>query len=505
MSLNTNTDNDIIVIEPSLEPGAEPVVKTATEPILEEIAEPILEPVPTITNADGINFDHLTLRADDVDMIIYHGGCNDGFGAALCSQIWLQTNKPDKVVEFIPGSFSRNPPNTTGRNVVIFDFSYKYPIMSQMIKSAKSLAIVDHHKSAMEDLQFVSPENKLFLMNFSGAYLAWRFWFGNRDVPTFIKYIQDVDIWTKKLPLVEEFSCWILTLPQTFDEWKVFLDDDLFLETIRIEGPPMIKFRNAQIKYIIKHASIKFIEISSKYYFAAHLNTSLFKSEIGNQLLSLHPNVNFSVVYSFDDKDGGTYLSMRSAFDRTDVSALAKMSGGGGHYCAAATQINSTVTTIPCKIIDSDSLYHKLNNVYFNTLELDKNTYNIIYMNAEQHKYALAKYLLQDRNKTMQEGWNINQNRVIISNDANNTDEPTKSVETTKEKEVLQPAEIKRLHISAIWHYDGSTDKTIYTLGLDPTLNAEQRLSIYKYFDADTTITTGDILHTDKLGLAHKF
>ena len=68
------------------------------------------------------------------------GGCNDGFAAALASHMWLQSNAPDKKVGFIHGSFDKNPPDVTGRNVVIFDFSYKAPIYEQMIKNAKSIS-----------------------------------------------------------------------------------------------------------------------------------------------------------------------------------------------------------------------------------------------------------------------------------------------------------------------------------------------------------------------------
>src|SRR5688572_2371816 len=76
------------------------------------------------------------------DVCVYHGDCDDGFGAAWA--IWLRW--PD--IEFVPGKYGEPLPDMTGKHVLFVDFSAKRPEIEAMAKVAKSIVIIDHHKTA---------------------------------------------------------------------------------------------------------------------------------------------------------------------------------------------------------------------------------------------------------------------------------------------------------------------------------------------------------------------
>ena len=80
-------------------------------------------------------------------LCIYHGNCADGFGAA-----WVVRKALGANVEFVPGVYGQEPPDVAGKDVVLVDFSYKYDVLAELAWRAKSIIVLDHHKSAAEDL-----------------------------------------------------------------------------------------------------------------------------------------------------------------------------------------------------------------------------------------------------------------------------------------------------------------------------------------------------------------
>ena len=106
----------------------------------------------------------------------------------------------------------------------------------RLSKLANSFHIYDHHKTAqavLNGLDFAT-----FDMNRSGAGLAWDYLFG-KDAPKehpdgrgniliyesvprpwFINYVEDRDLWNKKLICTDEVNAYIMTLPFTFEAWE---------------------------------------------------------------------------------------------------------------------------------------------------------------------------------------------------------------------------------------------------------------------------------------------
>lgn len=345
---------------------------------------------------------NLNLKPEKVDLVIYHGNCSDGFGAALSAYEYFKTtngiNENGKNVEYFGASFNQLPPNVKDKNVLICDFSYKEQIILQMIKDVQetncTLAIIDHHKSSEAELKNIPQQYKYFDMLHSGAYLTWKFFNQDiEDVPLLIKYIEDNDIWIKKMPFTEEMTFYIYSLPFKFEEYSTLLNDNE-IKTVAIPiGTGMKRANDNYIKHALNTSTHQFIEIDDKYFLVEHLNSTILKSEIGNKILTKFPYADFSAIYS--TYNNVTTLSLRSMNDRADVSVIATKFGGGGHRNASGMSVYNS-NNLPTRIIDTGSTYKLLESSFINIHEIENGVQSsIIKILANGNVNIIGKYMLQ--------------------------------------------------------------------------------------------------------------
>ena len=349
-----------------------------------------------------IDFSKLQMKPNEVDFVIYHGDCIDGYTSAFCCYYYNKINRTKKKITYIAGMYQRPPPMISGKNVLICDFSYKNKVLKDMIKDANKLIILDHHQSAERDLRDIDNKHKIFNIKHSGAYITWAYFFGEKDIPMMIKYVQDNDIFKKEFTATKPFTSFIFNIPKTFDNYEKFLDEDYINKTVIPIGEGMVKQNDSYILDGAKKASVQFLLIDNKLYFVASVNTSILKSEIGNQLFNLYENINFAMCYSKNSYTGETFISLRSFDKATDVEEIASKFGGGGHRNAAGLSVFNS-DTIPSILLDRYQCYNLIQNVTIKTenikdLELDL---NIAYLNSGFHKRHLGKYLLQTRYEEM--------------------------------------------------------------------------------------------------------
>lgn len=277
-------------------------------------------------------------------LCIYHGHCDDGFAAA-----WAVRKALGNDVEFYPGIYQKEPPPHESRDVIFVDFSYKRPVLDAMSRKARSILILDHHKTAAEDLKDLQapfgPGWKrhldnvyqdtcegvggkmyaLFDMERSGAALAWDF-FIEGPRPDFIEYIQDRDLWRKALAGGAEFTIALRSYPQDFDVWDGLIGRGA--SALIDEGASIQRYYRLRVEELKRSAyEAKLGEhscwISNAPYFAA--------SEVAGELAER--GLDFGSCY-FEVEKGRFQYSLRSRGD-FDVSAVAKQFGGGGHKNAA--------------------------------------------------------------------------------------------------------------------------------------------------------------------------
>lgn len=283
-------------------------------------------------------------------LCIYHGHCDDGFAAAWCVRKALGDN-----AEFYPGVYQKEPPPYEGRDVIFVDFSYKRPVLDAMAKSANSVLILDHHKTAQEDLadlprlppfdlwegaawnghlSVALRMAALFDMDCSGAGLAWDYFIGG-ERPQFIEYVQDRDLWRKQLPDGDEFTIALRSYPQDFGIWDGLVQDGA--GPLIKEGASIQRYYRLRVEELKRSAyPAMFGEhhcyISNAPYFAA--------SEVAGELCE-REGAEFGACY-FEVSQGIYQYSLRSR-GGFDVSAIARKYGGGGHKNAAGFSANATV------------------------------------------------------------------------------------------------------------------------------------------------------------------
>jgi oligoribonuclease NrnB/cAMP/cGMP phosphodiesterase (DHH superfamily) len=401
----------------------------------------------------------------EIDYVIYHGNCSDGFTSALACYLYFKAsngyNKHGNKIEYYPAFHGSMSPNVEGKNVLICDFSYKEAIILNMISKSKNLLIIDHHKSAEFELKSIPDKNKIFNMDHSGCVLTWQFFYPDQDIPLLFKYVEDNDIWLKQMPNTREITSYIFSLPFDFEEYSKLLDDEHLYSVIPV-ATGFAKQNKLYIDQSMKHVSKKFIKFDNKYHMVGLVNSSVLKSEIGNCVFSKYPNCDFSGVYSIIDSKITT--SLRSTNDRTDVSLIATKLGGGGHRNASGI---TSYGNIFDDVIDTNNIYNMLNNIYFKD--------NIVFLNSPYHKIELSKYLLQTRtienNLNVQECCSINRNKMKNDTYIN-------------------------CDISCIWHY--ADEKTYITIAYNNNVYNDKYDNLFasiiksKYYE-DTVISMYEI------------
>lgn len=263
-------------------------------------------------------------------LCIYHGGCDDGFGSAYLVNHFLKGD-----VEFHYGIYQKDPPDCTDRDVLITDFSYKRPVMEQIIDQAKSVTVLDHHKSAEAELSDLLTSGMLqgqFDMSRSGVAMTWD-WFCSTPeaLPWLFAYIQDRDLWRKQMPNCDEIIMALRSYPQEFDVWKSILDAGP--DALLAEGRAIHRYYRTIVDDLKRNAipqkiaGITVPVVNSPYHFASELAGELAE---GEPFAACYWNHAHGTTYSLRSRDGGH-----------DVSAVATQYGGGGHRNASGFKVDA--------------------------------------------------------------------------------------------------------------------------------------------------------------------
>lgn len=259
-------------------------------------------------------------------LCIYHGNCADGFGAAWA--VW----KAHPDWEFFPGVYQNDPPDCSGRDVYLVDFSYKRAVLESIIDCAESVTIIDHHKTAADDLaDLIGPlADGVFDMEHSGAMLAWQWFHGDAEPPQLLRHIEDRDLWKFELPFTREIQAAVFSYPYDFALWDALMNTDT--KQLAAEGAAIERKHFKDINELLGVVTREF-EIGGYRVKVANLPYTL-TSDAGHKLAEGNP---FGGCY-WDTPDGRVF-SLRSTDDGIDVSEIAKQYGGGGHRNASGFRV----------------------------------------------------------------------------------------------------------------------------------------------------------------------
>lgn len=269
-------------------------------------------------------------------VIIYHGDCRDGFGAAYAA--W---KKFGNAASYLPWKDHRVlPEGLTDKTIYIADFSFREPMLGELIAANKSVVVLDHHQSAETDVR-AYPQN-IFDNNHSGAVLAWQYFYPDTEVPELLRYIEDHDLWRFALPENREYNVALGQYDVSFETWDKLITELAASEANRVNfiarGALIATFEDKLVETIIGYRE----RVLFEGYEVWAVNASrVYRSIMGNQLAELNEaagDIALGIVYYHSN--GGVNVSLRSKGD-VDVAAIAERYGGGGHKHAASIKVSS--------------------------------------------------------------------------------------------------------------------------------------------------------------------
>lgn len=291
---------------------------------------------------------------------IYHANCADGFGAA-----WVVRMALGDTVDFYPGVYQQEPPDVSGMDVIFVDFSYKRDVVKAMRSMARSILVIDHHKSAIENLsvkeegftpvdltQFTglsdwtrlinnvcqdefenvtSTVYTYFDNNRSGAMLAWDFFFPGEQPPQLLRHIQDRDLWKFELEGTREIQANVFSYPYDFEVWDELMSTDIHKLA---EDGKAIERKHFKDVHELLSVTTRMMAIGGYTVPVSNL-PYIFVSDAAHKLAENHP---FAGCYW--DTPNGRVFGLRSTEHGIDVSDIAIQYGGGGHKHAAGFSVS---------------------------------------------------------------------------------------------------------------------------------------------------------------------
>lgn len=263
----------------------------------------------------------------------YHAGCPDGLGAA-----WAVSRAWGPGARYLPRGHEDvvDASAYEGQLVVFVDIAPSNEELRALAGRAAKVIVLDHHVTARERFENdLGVQNALagrghlilFDLAHSGAMLAWNHFHPDQPAPDLLRYVEDQDLWSWKLPASEEVNAALSSYPRDFETW-----DELAARPIAglmAEGTPILRATRIEVERALQSAHP--VLLGSRR--AEAVNASLHRSKIGHELASRAAfKLPWGVVYRVTG--ARVDISLYSIGD-LDVAKVAQAYGGGGHTNAS--------------------------------------------------------------------------------------------------------------------------------------------------------------------------
>lgn len=258
-------------------------------------------------------------------LIIYHGGCPDGFTAA-----WAARKSLGREYEAYAAGYNQDPPDVTDRNVLIVDFSYPRETLLRMYESARSLRVYDHHKTAEVDLKGLSFCT--FDMERSGAGIAWDELVGGPR-PWLVDYVEDRDLWRWKLSDSCTVNNYVMATPYTMQHW----DELEGLDVSEVIAGGLAIQRKIDAYCSAMDFNTREVEWEGREFLVVNAPQVMISDLLHHLCNRTREEKGLKDVMAMGwwQRSDGKYQHSLRSIGGIDVSVLAKKFGGGGHTHAA--------------------------------------------------------------------------------------------------------------------------------------------------------------------------
>lgn len=265
-------------------------------------------------------------------LCIYHANCPDGFTAA-----WLvdrYSAAAGVTVDHHPGVYGEEPPDCTGRHVIMVDFTYGPEQMLAIAEQAKTLVVLDHHQTALAncaplDVPRYTGRHVIMVLDMdrSGAMITWDYVHPGVTPPDIVSFVQDRDLWRFAMNGTADYFAAMTSRPYTFEAWDELANTPL--DEVLTEGGAINRYRDQLIALILATAAhgevggVLMPVVNCPYAYASDVAGELAK-QTG------------VAAYYFDNRaTRQRSWGLRSTDDGPDVAKLAEKLGGGGHRHAS--------------------------------------------------------------------------------------------------------------------------------------------------------------------------
>lgn len=271
---------------------------------------------------------------EELDLIVYHADCADGFGAA-----WALHQKYGDQVDYVPMHYGAGVDLDMfrDRRVLMVDVSVSREDFQEIQSVATSFLLVDHHKTALENL--TGLPGCIMDMDRSGAGLAWDLAHPGKPRPPLIDLVETRDLWKWDRDPEAKLLVRVLdTQGYTFHAWGEFnhrLETPGLKAQVMIEARAMDRLYQSQVSALAQDAQP--IMLDGR---CGHIACvpHIFASDVGARINQENPG-DFALTWCATSDGSKARLSFRSAHDAAPIIDLARQFGGGGHPHASGASM----------------------------------------------------------------------------------------------------------------------------------------------------------------------
>ncbi|HTY39689.1 MAG TPA: DHHA1 domain-containing protein [Candidatus Paceibacterota bacterium] len=263
--------------------------------------------------------------SDKKIIVIYDGGCTDGFGGA-----WAAWKKFGASAFYHGGSHTEVPmTHLHGKKIYFIDFCYDAPVIRKLLRNGNHIVSLEHHESHEEAVKMAHEYR--YDTEHSGCVLAWQYFFPKKPVPRLLRHIEDIDLWKFRLPHTKAARAFLETQDMDFRTWSGLIKDfenPAKRKKLIEKGETVLAYQDKLCEELIRESAerVRFKGIVTYAVNAPNYNSHNLTDMIGDKLLRAHPPM--AIVWKQRRKT--IKVSLRSN-GGVNVAQLASQFGGGGH------------------------------------------------------------------------------------------------------------------------------------------------------------------------------
>ena len=284
-------------------------------------------------------------------VVLYHGGCTDGFAAAYAAFKKLG----DYEVSYVPMYYGTSRKSTINQiplgveELIVLDVSFTSELFNMLVvREPKKITWSDHHTSSLEELGHTGNNasdtfeyegisvSLQFNVNHSGCILAWRHFNGDCTPPSFFWDIDDQDRFVNERPNARAFKFGLgHSKPWSFEQWSAMQKNyskvvNLGLQAISFHDPMVARLAHQRVEVTLKDSEGRVHKG-----FAANCPNQMF-TDVGHKLAVASGT--FGLVWNMNNQ--GLIVAQLRGVDVLNCGSIARHYGGGGHTNAAGFEMN---------------------------------------------------------------------------------------------------------------------------------------------------------------------